>query len=77
MQGKVTIYIQYSNKGEDEDKPPAPPVRKEGESERSQLGTFVVSLGKFLNLIPISLLMTDMLLLSLTKTLKSVWDTKL
>ena len=51
MQGKVTIYIQYSNKGEDEDKPPAPPIRKEGESERSQLGTFVVSLGKCWNLI--------------------------
>ena len=48
MRGKVTIYILYAKKGDDEEKDQAPTIaEKEGKEVniRQQLGTYVCSLG--------------------------------
>ena len=49
MRGKVTIYILYAKKGDDDEKDQAPTIaEKEGKEVniRQQLGTYVCSLGK-------------------------------
>ena len=60
MRGKVTIYIHYAKKGDDDEKDQAPTIaEKEGKEVniRQQLGTYVCSLGKITGCIILSTIM--------------------